>query len=145
MVMQNNNEYAGFWIRTAASLLDTIFLALLVYPLAAAAGLTSSINSELGGALVTFGVLLNYVLPAAVIILFWVYKSATPGKLLLSLRILDADTGGQPSTKQFIGRYLAYYVSMIPLMIGFIWVGIDERKQGWHDKLASTVVVRNTG
>lgn len=143
--MQNNNEYAGFWIRTAASLLDTIFLALLVYPLAAAAGLTSSINNELGGALVTFGVLLNYVLPAAVIILFWVYKSATPGKLLLSLRILDADTGGQPSTKQFIGRYLAYYVSMIPLMIGFIWVGIDERKQGWHDKLASTVVVRNTG
>ncbi|MFK8020886.1 MAG: RDD family protein [Pseudomonadales bacterium] len=143
--MKNNNEYAGFWIRTAASLLDTIFLALLVYPLAAAAGLTSSINGELGGALVTFGVVLNYILPAAVIILFWVYKSATPGKLLLSLRILDSDTGGQPSTKQFIGRYLAYYVSMIPLMIGFIWVGIDERKQGWHDKLSGTVVVRNTG
>ncbi len=29
--------------------------------------------------------------------------------------------------------------------LGFIWVGVDQRKQGWHDKLAGTVVIRNTG
>jgi len=34
-------------------------------------------------------------------------------------------------------------VSMIPLFLGMIWVAFDARKQGWHDKLAGTVVVRN--
>ncbi|RYY81863.1 MAG: RDD family protein, partial [Comamonadaceae bacterium] len=37
---------------------------------------------------------------------------------------------------------LAYFVSAIPLCIGFLWVAWDPRKQGWHDKLAGTVVVR---
>lgn len=35
----------------------------------------------------------------------------------------------------------AYFVSIIPLCLGLIWVGIDRRKQGWHDKLTNTVVV----
>ncbi|MBX3651771.1 MAG: RDD family protein [Burkholderiales bacterium] len=37
-----------------------------------------------------------------------------------------------------------YIASALPLFLGFIWVGIDKRKQGWHDKLAGTVVIRNT-
>ncbi len=52
-------------------------------------------------------------------------------------------TGGKSSTAQFIIRYLGYYVSIIPLFLGIIWVGIDKRKQGFHDKLAGTVVLRN--
>jgi uncharacterized RDD family membrane protein YckC len=59
--------------------------------------------------------------------------------------IVDARTGGKPSTRQFIIRYLGYYVSMIPLMLGILWVGFDARKQGWHDKMAGTVVVRRKG
>jgi uncharacterized RDD family membrane protein YckC len=47
-----------------------------------------------------------------------------------------------PSTGQLVGRYLAYYVSIIPFMAGILWVAFDPRKQGWHDKLAGTVVVR---
>ena len=52
-------------------------------------------------------------------------------------------TGGKSSTAQFIIRYLGYYVSIIPLFLGIIWVGIDKRKQGFHDTLAGTVVLRN--
>jgi uncharacterized RDD family membrane protein YckC len=40
---------------------------------------------------------------------------------------------------------LAYYVSTLPFLIGFIWVGIDQRKRGFHDMLAGTVVVRARG
>ena len=58
------------------------------------------------------------------------------------LLIVDSRTGEKPSSGQMIGRYLAYYLSMLPFFLGFIWVAIDERKQGWHDKLARTVVVR---
>jgi uncharacterized RDD family membrane protein YckC len=63
--------------------------------------------------------------------------------MMLNLRIADAETGGTPTTGQFLGRYLGYYVAAIPLFLGIIWVGIDKRKQGWHDKLAGTVVIRN--
>lgn len=55
-----------------------------------------------------WGVMLNYILPAFAVVIFWVCKSATPGKIILELRIVDAKTGKKPTTGQFIGRYLAY-------------------------------------
>lgn len=57
------------------------------------------------------------------------------------LTIVDAKTGGVPSTGQFIVRYLGYYIAMLPLFLGIFWVGIDKRKQGWHDKIAGTLVI----
>ena len=82
------------------------------------------------------------VLVGFAVVLFWVYRQATPGKIAIGARIVDAETGDVPSTGQLVGRYLGYYVSIIPLMLGIIWVAFDPRKQGWHDKLAGTVVVR---
>jgi len=86
--------------------------------------------------------MLSWVAPAVVVIAFWIMRQATPGKMALQLRILDANTGAAPSTGQCIGRYFAYFVSLIPIGLGLVWVGFDARKQGWHDKLAGTVVVR---
>jgi uncharacterized RDD family membrane protein YckC len=88
-------------------------------------------------------ILIGWVLPAIVVIVFWLQKQATPGKMALSLRILDAASGKKPTIGQFVGRYFAYLVSMLPLFLGLIWVAFDKRKQGWHDKLAGTVVVRS--
>ena len=85
--------------------------------------------------------LINYTLPFIAIVLFWLYKSATPGKMALKLKIIDADTGGKLSVGQSIGRYFAYFPAMLIFMIGIIWVAFDKRKQGWHDKLAKTVVI----
>ena len=86
--------------------------------------------------------LISWILPAIAVIAFWFYRQATPGKSALSLRVLDADTGERLSLGQAVGRYLGYFASIIPLCIGLIWVAFDSRKQGWHDKLAGTVVVR---
>jgi uncharacterized RDD family membrane protein YckC len=85
---------------------------------------------------------LSVVFPALAIILFWMFRSATPGKILVRSKIVDARTGGPPSKAQCIGRYFGYFVSTFPLCLGLLWVGIDKRKQGWHDKLAGTVVIR---
>ncbi|MCZ6831859.1 MAG: RDD family protein [Gammaproteobacteria bacterium] len=137
----DNVTYAGFWIRTGAAIIDSILLIIVIGPL-----LTSIYGSGYWlnppATLSFWHFMLNYILPAAAVILFWIYRSATPGKMMLKLRIVDAKTGGKPSTGQLIGRYLGYYVSMLPLMLGIIWVGLDKRKQGWHDKLAGTVVIR---
>jgi len=138
----NEQEYAGFWIRTWASIIDTVLILLIIWPI-----LTGIYGVEYWQSTSfvqgTWDVLLNYILPAIAVIIFWSYKSATPGKMVTNLTIVDAKSGGKPSTGQFIGRYLGYYVSMLPLFLGIIWVGIDKRKQGWHDKLAGTVVIKS--
>ena len=134
-------EYAGFWIRVWASVIDSVLLLVIVVPpLTAIYGTEYWTNPSTDFQWADF--LFNYILPAAAIITFWIYKSATPGKMMCHLLIVDSRTGEKPSSGQMIGRYLAYYLSMLPFFLGFIWVAIDERKQGWHDKLARTVVVR---
>ncbi len=138
----NEQEYAGFWIRTGATIIDTILIAIIIMPILFAIYGKDYWESE-SFILGFWDVLLNYILPAIVVIVFWVYKSATPGKMATKLTIVDARTGGKPSTGQLIGRYFAYFISIIPLCLGLIWVGFDKRKQGWHDKLAGTVVIRN--
>src|SRR6185436_13650343 len=83
------------------------------------------------------------VLPAVAVILFWHYKGATPGKMLIAAKVVDAQTGGAPSTRQAILRYVGYFVSIFTLGIGFAWIGIDRRKQGFHDKIAGTLVIQH--
>ena len=139
----NNVEYAGFWIRVAASLIDTgLFLLVLAPILTAIYGPDYWTDTNFSAGIL--GLLLNYLFPAIAVVLFWVYRSATPGKMAFNLTIVDATTGENPSTGQLVGRYVGYYVSMLPMFLGIIWVGIDKRKQGLHDKLAGTVVIRNT-
>ena len=86
--------------------------------------------------------LIQCVLPAVAAIVFWKYKSATPGKMVLSLKIVDAQTGGGLSLGKCVVRYFAYLVSMLSLGLGFLWIAFDKRKQSWHNKLAGTVVIR---
>lgn len=135
-------EYGGFWIRVAASLIDTILLLLIITPLLTAiyGGEYWFSDTFIHG---FWDLLISYLFPAFAVVVFWIYRSATPGKMALKLSIVDASTGRRPTTGQFIVRYFGYFVSVIPLFLGIIWVGIDKRKQGWHDKLARTVVVRS--
>lgn len=70
----------------------------------------------------------------------WVLLGQTPGKLLMGVRI--ARINGQPLTiRRALLRYLGYWLSAIPLGLGFLWVLVDDQRQCWHDKLAGTCVV----
>ncbi len=134
-------EYVGFWLRVGASLVDTVLLVAATAPLlwllyGRAFDPTSTDLTAPGN------FLFDWVLPAVAIVAFWIARQATPGKMLISARIVDARTGAKPTLAQAIVRYLGYFVSTVPLGLGLIWVGLDPRKQGWHDKLAGTVVVR---
>jgi len=161
-------RYAGFWIRVVATTVDLFVSGIVLTPLLLAmhAGdylsMANKILAEadapltveqlqrllqkhavgLGGPV---DVLVQVVLPAIAVILFWRFKGATPGKMLIAAKIVDARTLGKPSTAQLIGRFLAYVISMLPAGIGLLWVAFDKRKQGWHDKLAGTVVIFDDG
>ena len=133
--------YVGFWPRVGAALIDGVLTSLIVFPIMLAVygreyfGSTALVRGP-----VDF--LFSWVLPAFATILFWVFKQATPGKMAIGARIVDAVTGEKPTTGKLVGRYFGYYLSTIVLLLGYIWVAFDPRKQGWHDKLAGTVVVR---
>ena len=137
-------EYVGFWPRLGATIIDSVLLAMIIYPLLY---VIYGKQYFAGEQFISGGgdFIVSYVLPAIAIIAFWVYKSATPGKMAIRATIVDAKTGLQPSKGQLIGRYLSYYISTIPLFLGFLWIAWDPKKQGWHDKLAGTVVVRPVG
>ncbi len=133
-------RYVGFWLRVVAAFIDSLLVAFLVYPLMIAVFGWDTLLAGAAGTMSTL--LLELVLPAIAIVAFWIYRSATPGKMVIGAVIVDADTLGKPSSAQLIGRYFGYYVSAIPLMLGLLWVAFDGRKQGWHDKLAGTLVIR---
>ena len=134
--------YVGFWARVGASIIDSILFLIICIPLVHLVyGKDYWTSTDLIQGPADF--LITWFLPAVAVILFWIYRQATPGKMAIGAKIVDAKTGGKPSTGQLIGRYLGYYVSTIPLGLGLIWVAFDARKQGWHDKLAGTLVVKS--
>ena len=67
----------------------------------------------------------------------------TPGKMLFRIRVIRLD--GVPMTPgiAFL-RWAGYHLSSI-FLLGFLWVALDPRKQGWHDKIAGTVVIGERG
>jgi uncharacterized RDD family membrane protein YckC len=140
--MQEVN-YAGFWIRTGAALIDTLLIMLVTLPLLVAIYGWAYFDAEQTGIVAgPADFLISWVLPAVAVIAFWIVKQATPGKMVVSTRIVDAESGEPAGAGQLVGRYLAYFVATIPLGLGILWVAFDKKKQGWHDKLAGTVVVR---
>lgn len=139
--METIGRPAGFWIRLLATIIDSILLVILTLPiLLALYGRDYFSSTELIKGVGDF--LVSYVLPALLVMVFWTLWRGTPGKLLLGLRVVDARTGEKLDLLQAVIRYLGYFLSALPLCLGFLWIAFDSRKQGFHDKLARTVVVK---
>ena len=142
-------HYVGFWARFTAFVIDSVVASFLLAPMAMTSGnvdiakLSSSDPNESSAYLQSLlaPMMLQTVAVAAIIIAFWIYFSATPGKMLFRSYIVNATDFGKASTRQLLVRYLGYFVSLLVLGLGFIWIGVDKRKQGLHDKLAGTVVI----
>ncbi len=89
-----------------------------------------------------FNYTVQIVITGIIIVAVWHRYATTPGMWLLGMYIADADSGGKPTLKQFVLRYVGVILAMIPLTIGMIWMVFDKRSQGWQDKLANTLVLR---
>lgn len=120
---------AGFGVRLGAYLIDIVIML----------GPTGLIQFALG---MPLGWLISVVVNALYYVYFWSNHGATPGKMMLGLRVVSAEHGGLIDPATAILRYVGYIVSSIPLCLGFFWVIWDGNKQGWHDKIAKTRVVR---
>jgi uncharacterized RDD family membrane protein YckC len=141
-VTSREPQYVGFWKRLFAFFIDSLVVLAVIIPLLLAVYGSQYFARTEAGFVGVWDVLIQIVLPMIAVIVFWRYRGATPGKMLLSAKIVDAKTLGPPSTGQLIGRYFAYFVSSI-FMLGFLWIAFDKRKQGWHDRLAGTAVIHD--
>lgn len=138
---EENYTYLGFWIRVVASILDNIwmfFVLLAVMMVLSAVGLVE-LSVESTSAL---EIILQVLIPFSLIMFLWNRYASTPGKMLFKGKILDAKTFQPAPPGRLFLRYIGYIVSTLPFFLGFLWVAFDSRKQGFHDKIAGTVVVR---
>ena len=143
-------RYGGFWIRFVAVFIDGIIVSIPGFILGAIVGAMASIaaNSNNNNANAAFtGVqllveLISLVINVGYFVYFW-GRGQTLGMRLFHLRVADANTG-QPIGYGRAGlRYVGYVLSIIVCYIGLIWAAFDSRKQGWHDKIATTVVLQD--
>ena len=151
-------RYGGFWRRLFAFLIDKVilyFVTLILFLIGLLAlrlkgNMTDRVLSSLGDPAHGIGVFaLLYIavsLLAGMIYFtgFHGIAGRTPGKMLLGLRVIQAS--GDPITPgiAFL-RWVGYLISGPLFGLGFLWVAFDGRKQGWHDKIAATLVIHRRG
>jgi uncharacterized RDD family membrane protein YckC len=137
----NDQVPSGFWMRVWASILDTLLIIAICWPITFWIYGAGYWGADYGFIAGPADFAINWIAPMIAVIAFWTLRQATPGKMATRMRIVDATTGEKPTLRQWIIRYVGYFVSTIPLGLGIFWVGFDRRKQGWHDKMANTLVV----
>ena len=137
--MNGTSMYAGFWRRVAAALIDGLLLSLVTVPLSLA------FDND-GGAVNTTASATASTLST---VISWLYsslmesssKQATVGKMALGIIVTDLQ-GRRISFGRATGRYFAKILSALILGIGYLMVAFTERKQGLHDMIAGTLVIR---
>lgn len=143
-------EYAGFWRRVAAVIIDGLLLSIpngfinMIFGMSMFPFMDSGSSAASGAMFV--GMMWSSFFQ---MIATWLYGAlmesspyqATLGKMVMGARVTDTD-GNRISFLRASGRFFGKYVSMAILFIGFIMVAFTEKKQGLHDMLADTLVVK---
>jgi uncharacterized RDD family membrane protein YckC len=147
-------EFAGFWRRLTAALIDlfalavissVIFLIFAPYQWFGFNGFwaTGDVFKEPVWRALPYlvgGNLLSLLVNIAYFVGFWLWRGQTPGKMLMNIKLVRTDASNVTISVALL-RYLGYIVSGAVLFIGFIWIAFDSQKQGFHDKMAETYVV----
>ncbi len=151
LMHDRERHYVGFRARFLAFLLDSLaamipltVLAALVLPTVDLSSVDLNDPNSMQALLRTLLARLTFdlLVLAVLVVACWIRFAATPGKMVVRAAIVDATTLEPVSPARLVVRYLGYFPGILALGVGFLWIAFDRRKQGWHDKLAGTVVVR---
>lgn len=146
-----SEPYGGFWVRFLAYIIDACIVNAVLLPFSFALGIgigvAGSVTHMPDRGIPIAGMLTGFGLG---IFVTWLYeglmtsssKQATLGKMVLGLRVTDLE-GGRISFARATGRHFAKYLSGAILFVGYIMVGLTERKQGLHDMIVNTLVQKS--
>jgi len=143
-------QYASWWIRLVAIIIDNVivgiasFIVSLVFGFVLGLGLGlsgSTPGSNADSILSLMGDIIGLVIWAGYFTYYW-SEGATPGMRLFRIAIVDANSGIPIGFSRAFIRVLGYIVSAIVCYVGLIWAAFDGRHQGWHDKLANSIVIQ---
>jgi uncharacterized RDD family membrane protein YckC len=146
------HRYGGFWRRGWALLIDKFILSIIYFilimlelrifpssPYARHPDLQAGIWGNMNGYLLAGHCLISIIISAAYFTYFHGTIGQTPGKILLKLHVVGT-TGKKLTYAIAFLRWIGYIISSLVFFLGFLWVAFDSKKQGWHDKIADTVV-----
>jgi uncharacterized RDD family membrane protein YckC len=135
----------GIGPRLGARAIDTVLIFVLSMIAATAAGFVGQFlgmySQNVQGWASFFTVAAGLVFSLGYYIYTWSKDGQSLGDTLFGLRIVTAE-GTPPSMGQATLRFIGYLISALVLSLGFIWIAIDSKRQGWHDKMAKTYVVQ---
>ena len=144
-------EYATFWHRVAAALIDSVLFMAIFCPVGLMVGVFAGLSGmeEPNEAV---SALANIVINVVSTVISWLYHAllessswqGTVGKRVLGIRVTDLD-GNRLTFGRATGRYFAKFLSNLTCLIGYIMVAFTEKKQGLHDMMAGTLVLSGTG
>ena len=141
---------AGFWIRSIAYTLDQIILSAIGLLFFAVGHVGMSLGTYVQTGILSFEDLATAFMPTYVAmkcmeIAYFTYfrgrTGQTLGKMCCGLKVVDTN-GDVISYRRAFLRWAGYVLSSLILYLGFLWVAIDRSRQGWHDKIASTYVIK---
>ena len=130
----NTSNYASFWQRFGAALIDGILFGV--------------VSNVLGAILPSLSEARSWITP----LVFWIYSvymtvtyGATLGKMALKIRVQNESTGanltyGEAVLREVVGKFL----SSLIFLLGYLWMLWDPKKQTWHDKLGKSIVVKSS-
>ncbi len=141
-------EYAGFWMRLGAYIIDGIILAAINYAIYFVPGFAYfTITWELGSLKIVSSAFAVVILVLCVTVsiaypvCFWRWRGQTPGKMALGIKIIR--TSGSPlSWRDAALRFLGYIICWVTFGLLFLWIAFDSRKRGIHDRIAGTCVIK---
>ena len=131
-------EFAGFGARLVAYIIDTVVILILAIGLGIIAGLAVFVMPLLS----ILPILAILIVPLVYFPYFWQKSGQTPGKRMMGIKVVRDSDGGPLTWGMAIIRLVGYWVSGLVFYLGYIWIFIDKRKRGWHDLIASTVVIK---
>jgi uncharacterized RDD family membrane protein YckC len=148
---QRQVGYGGFWVRFVAYLIDSFVVAIPSWVLLAFASVITGVdlfkpNSTAGmsgveALIILFTELIILIWSVGYFVYFW-SNGGTLGMRFFHLRVVDAVTNRPIGIGRAFIRFIGFMVATIPCYIGLIWAAFDGYKQGWHDKIANTIVLQ---
>lgn len=138
----DGHQYAGFWIRFVAVVIDSLLVTVVQAVCGFFLGLVGGSMANEDMLLVSVSFMFGSVISIAYYVFFTGYCGQTPGKMALRIKVIRTDGSDISYGRAFLREAVGKFISALILFIGYLMAAFDSQKQGLHDRMADTYVIK---